>query len=212
MLAKNNPHEFEKLFEMTSTYCTYTQIACRLSYPIIKENRRLKKVKALLKRIINSLSKISINSNIYFSFSQRCLSTLNSTPRASEVSTTAIENDDDTDVPHVPNTVDSETLVDGAKNSQFYLSPQPFQSERNHSFNYPSQRSNSATTARTSVPSIKDGTENDLASGALMKNLYEELDKEFSQLIKTLQLLYHVLQTSLISNSYIPQLFPRFYC
>lgn len=211
MLAKNNPHEFEKLFEMTSTYCTYTQIACRLSYPIIKENRRLKKVKALLKRIINSLSKISINSNIYFSFSQRCLSTLNSTPRASEVSTTAIENDDDTDVPHVPNTVDSETLVDGAKNSQFYLSPQPFQSERNHSFNYPSQRSNSATTARTSVPSIKDGTENDLASGALMKNLYEELDKEFSQLIKTLQLLYHVLQTSLISNSYIPQLFPRFF-
>lgn len=215
MLTNKSINEFEKFFQMTSTYCTYTQIACRLSYPQIKENRRLKEVKRLLKRIINSLSKISINSNIYFSFSQRYFSTSNCTPRASEVSAaTSIESDDeDTDVPHVPGITDSETLVDNTKNNLSCLSPnaQSSRIDQSLSFNYSSGRSGSATTTRTSVPSIKGSNENSLAYGSLMKNLYDDLDREFVRLVKTLQLLYHVLQTSLVTSSYIPQLFPRFF-
>lgn len=212
MFTKNNLHDFEKLFQMASTYCTYTQIACRLSYPQIKETRRLNKIKGLLKRMIKALSKISINSNIYFSFSQRFLSNLNNTPRASEVSTTSVEKDgEETDVPPVSSITDSETLVDNPKNGQFYLSSGTSRNDPNFSFRSSFQRSNSATTTRTSIPSIKDGNEAELASTVLIKNLYDDLDADFTRLIRTLQLLYDVLQSSLTSSSFIPQLFPRFF-
>lgn len=213
MIIKNNRQEFDKSFQLTSTYCTYAQIACRLSYPQIKENRRVKQVKRLLKRMINSLSKISINSCIYFASTQRSLLTLNNTPRASEVSTTSLGNDEERQILPFPSSTDSATLVESAPSTPFYQNSNNFisRNEQNSQSYYATERHNSATTTRTSVPSIKDTIENDISSSAMMKSLYSDLDSEFARFIRTLQTLYHILQSSIASNDWIPQLFPRFF-
>lgn len=213
MLIKNNQMDFEKFFQLSSTYCTYTQIACRLSYPHIKESCHVKEVKRLLKRIITSLSKIGINSSIYFASNQRNLQFLNTTPRASEVSTTSIDNPEDNDfgTTALPSAGDTATLTSSASNPHYLnRADSATQSERFFSSDYTSLRTNSATTTRTSVPSDKDNIDG-YATGAMMKTLYDNLDYEFAQFTRTIQLLYHVLQTSMTAVDYIPQLFPRFF-
>ncbi|EDO14968.1 hypothetical protein Kpol_414p1 [Vanderwaltozyma polyspora DSM 70294] len=67
----NNRGKFLDHFSLTSTFTTYTNIACHLSNYMRnfedENNTPLqKKIKKLLKKIINSLSFISINSTIYF--------------------------------------------------------------------------------------------------------------------------------------------------
>ncbi|QLL33651.1 hypothetical protein HG536_0E05620 [Torulaspora globosa] len=214
MLIKNNQLEFEALFQLSSTYCTYTQIACRLSYPHIKESCRVKEVKRLLKRIIASLVKIGINSSIYFTSSHRSLHIWNTTPRASEVSETSIENNDDSDFGAITRsgTVGAATLTseDIAKSQNLEHSGSMAQNERSFSSDYGFVRNKSATTTRTSVPSEKHNIDG-FAPDSMMTSLYENLDNEFTQFIKTIQLLYHVLQTSVTAGDYIPQLFPRFF-
>lgn len=212
MLIKNNQMEFEKLFQLSSTYCTYTQIACRLSYPHIKESCRVKEVKRLLKRIISSLSRIGINASIYFASSHRNLQTLNTTPRASEVSTTSIENnDEDLNATAINSRAGTASFSDGSTYPQFGdRNNSATQNERSFSSDYTSLRNNSATTTRTSVPGDKDNIDG-FAPGTMMKNLYDNLDGEFTHFIRTVQLLYHVLQASMTAGDYIPQLFPRFF-
>ncbi|QLQ81212.1 hypothetical protein HG537_0E05670 [Torulaspora globosa] len=212
MLIKNNQMEFEALFQLSSTYCTYTQIACRLSYPHIKENCRVKEVKRLLKRIITSLAKIGINSSIYFTSSHRSSHIWNITPRASEVSATSIENNDDSDVLMRAGTSGAATItsedIPKAQNLEHNASVE--QNERSFSSGYASVRNNSATTTRTSVPDDKSNIDG-FATDSMMASLFESLDNEFTQFIRTSQLLYHVLQTSVTAGDYIPQLFPRFF-
>lgn len=214
MLIKNNQMEFEAVFQLSSTYCTYTQIACRLSYSHIKESCHVKEVKRLLKRIITSLAKIGINSSIYFASSRRSSHTWNTTPRASEVSATSVENDDDIDTGAITRsgTAGAATLTseDIPKSQNLEYTGPVAQNERSSSFGYASVRNDSATTTGTSVPGDKNNIDG-FATDSMIASLYENLDNEFTQFIRTIQLLYHVLQTSVTAGDYIPQLFPRFF-
>lgn len=214
MLLKNNRLEYEKFFQLVSTYSMYTQMASRLSYSQIKEKHRLKEIKKLLKKIIFSLSKISINSSIYFASSQRFPSTITSTPRLSEASTESEDvSEKNNPLRQMPSSTDTETLVAGTNNSPSNVNLNAnLSSNEQFSPSYSaSQRNNSATTTRTSVPSLHDPSVIELESSAMVRKLFDSLDTEFDHFARAMQLIYEVLQTSIISNDWIPQLFPRFF-
>lgn len=214
MLLKNNRLEYEKFFQLVSTYSMYTQIACRLSYSQIKEKNRMKEIKKLLKRIIFSLSRIGINSSIYFASSQRSPSTITSTPRLSEASTESEDvGEKNNPLRQMPSSTDTETLVAGTNNnpSTVNFNTSLSNNEQFSASYYAAQRNNSATTTRTSIPSLHDRSTINLESSAMVRELFDTLDTEFDHFARTMQLIYEVLQTSIVTNDWIPQLFPRFF-
>lgn len=214
MILKSNRAEYDKFFQLVSAYLTYSQMACRLSYAQIKEKQLLKEVKRLLKKIITSLSKISINSSIYFGSFNRHFSSMNDTPRPSQTSLKeSYPKEKEQSIYEIPSINDTETLVGGASSQPSYIN---YHASLSGGDSYPEsyvapRRNNSATTTRTSIPSTKGNSIEGVSSSAIVKNLHESLDNEFNHFIKAIQMLYFVLQTSILSNDWIPQLFPRFF-
>ncbi|CAR26045.1 ZYRO0B00506p [Zygosaccharomyces rouxii] len=211
MFLKDNRVDFGRYFQLVSTYTAYTQIACRLCSIQSQHKQHLKELKRLLKKIILSLSRLSINSSLYFLHSQRNSIRTQSTPRTSQSqtqlsdvaekimqrpSTSSSLSKDVTPYIHSINASSSEEL--------------PFPT----SASYPmtnTQRNNSAATARTSIPSSADDGALERESSALMSNMFTGIDLEFSHFIRTLQMLYHLLQFSVARTDWIPQMFPRFF-
>ncbi|CCD26215.1 Ras-GEF domain-containing protein NDAI_0H00410 [Naumovozyma dairenensis CBS 421] len=66
MFVKNNRSEFTKCFNYLSNLIVFTQLSCRLIQQLIKSKQYNKDIKKYLKNLISSLSKIIINSRIYF--------------------------------------------------------------------------------------------------------------------------------------------------
>lgn len=66
MFLKVDRFNFVKFFNLVSNFLTYTQLACRLIRDKIEEKRSYRSIKKLLKQLISSLSRININSIIYF--------------------------------------------------------------------------------------------------------------------------------------------------
>lgn len=218
MFLRNNRLEYERSLNLVSAFLTYTQMACRLSYAQIKEKQLLREVKKILKRIINSLSTISINSSVYFGSFHRPFSSLNDTPRPSEASLKdedlkkGTTNEVSEPLYKNPNVTDTDTLVgDSATYPPYAGYHVNLSGTDSYAESSSPQRNNSATTTRTSVPSIRGSPHDIPTSSAIIKNLYENLDIEFNHLIKAIQTLFLLLQTSIISNDWIPQLFPRFF-
>ena len=82
MFLKIDRFNFFKFFNVMSNLVIFTQISCRLIQQDIKLKMCNKDVKRLLKSLISSLSKISINSMIYFDSSSHLQ--IHSTPVPSE--------------------------------------------------------------------------------------------------------------------------------
>lgn len=82
MFLKIDRFNFFKFYNMMSDLAIFTQISCRLIQQEIKLKMCNKDVKRILKSLISSLSKININSMIYFDSSSRLQ--IQSTPIPSE--------------------------------------------------------------------------------------------------------------------------------
>ena len=82
MFLKIDRFNFFKFFNMMSNLAIFTQISCRLIQQEIKIKMCNRDVKRILKSLISSLSKISINSMIYFDSSSHLQ--VHSTPVPSE--------------------------------------------------------------------------------------------------------------------------------
>jgi len=82
MFLKIDRFNFFKFFNMMSNLAIFTQISCRLIQQEIKLKMCNRDVKRILKSLISSLSKININSMIYFDSSSRLQ--IHSTPVPSD--------------------------------------------------------------------------------------------------------------------------------
>lgn len=212
MFLKDNRLDFSRYFQLVSTYTAYTQMACRLCSMQPHHKNQLKELKRLLKKSILSLSRLSINSSLYFLYSQRSSVGSHTTPRTSQ-SQTQLANVSKRSMKNViggssAQTQDAAPFWGQARDSSVEELPAPA------SASYPmaiGQRNNSAATARTSVPNSADLNEFENERAVLLGNISNNIDFEFSHFTRTLQTLYHLLQFSVARTDWIPQLFPRFF-
>lgn len=211
MFLKDNRVDFGRYFQLVSTYTAYTQMACRLCSIQFQHKHHLKELKRLLKKVILSLSRLSVNSSLYFLYSQRTSIRTQSTPHTSRSQSQL------SDV--AEKILQRPSASSGlSKDVTPYVSSIGASSSEELPFStsasYPmanNQRNSSSATARTSIPSSTDSVAFEKGNPALLSNLFTTIDLEFSHFIKTLQMLYYLLQFSVARTDWIPQMFPRFF-
>lgn len=79
MFLKKNRLNFTKYFDLISDSIVFTQLGCRLMQHEIKAKSCSKEIKKIFKGLISSLSRISINSHLYFdsAFHRKKMDTMN---------------------------------------------------------------------------------------------------------------------------------------
>lgn len=199
MILKNDYFNFKKFMAILSNMFIFTQLACRLVSNEIKIAKCDKKIKSLLKKLINSLSRVNLNALLYFDNSGM---NFNQVPRQHDHLKISVGN---TTVDSLKgrnlSTSTTETLIAKARASmESILSP-------NTSKRY------------TSITSINENfngkhISNADALAAMHRNIFESIDQDFFKLIKHVELLHQTLQSSILNKNEfqnIPQILPRFF-
>ncbi|CAI4657185.1 CDA_G0037760.mRNA.1.CDS.1 [Saccharomyces cerevisiae] len=226
MFLKKNRLNFTKYFDLISDSIVFTQLGCRLMQHEIKAKSCSKEIKKIFKGLISSLSRISINSHLYFdsAFHRKKMDTMNDKDNDNQENNCSrtegddgkIEVDSVHDLVSVPlsgkrnvSTSTTDTLT--PMRSSFSTVNE--NDMENFSGLGPRNSVNSVVTPRTS---IQNSTLEDFSPSnknfKSAKSIYEMVDVEFSKFLRHVQLLYFVLQSSVFSDdNTLPQLLPRFF-
>ncbi|SCV00141.1 LANO_0F05402g1_1 [Lachancea nothofagi CBS 11611] len=209
---RNDYHEFNQNFEITSKFTIYYHNACRLLKGELVRNNAKRDVKRLLKRMTASTSAVSLNGNLYFCSPQRFdISFLPSSPQPHKSSVTSTGT-----AVHDPVRISVSTLNPLNKgtpklsigNSDFYLTDdaqgQP-DAEKNGDRN---DRLGSVMSSYTIQAHSSAVDEN---SNISIQSLFQSIDSEFSLFMKCIRDLHAIMVSNSSSGGVLPQLFTRFF-
>ena len=214
MFLKKNRLNFTKYFDLISDSIVFTQLGCRLMQHEIKAKSCSKEIKKIFKGLISSLSRISINSHLYFdsSFHKKKMDLLNDKdngnqenngPRA-DGEDNKNEGDNVHDLVLVPLSGKrnvSTSTTDTLTPTRSSFSTVNENDMENFSPLGPRNSINSVVTPRTS---IQTSTLEDFSPSnknyKSVKSIYEMVDLELAKFLRHVQLLYFVLQSSVFSD------------
>ncbi|CAI4046764.1 Ras family guanine nucleotide exchange factor CDC25 SKDI_12G3420 [Saccharomyces kudriavzevii IFO 1802] len=226
MFLKKNRLSFTKYFDLISDSIVFTQLGCRLMQHEIKAKSCSKEIKKIFKGLISSLSRISINSHLYFdsAFHKKKMDTMNDKDNDDQENNASREDADENkseggnmhDLVSVPLSGKrnvSTSTTDTLTPTRSSFSTVNENDVENFSSSGPRNSVNSIVTPRTS---LKNSTLEDFSPSnknlKSIKSIYEMVDLDFSKFLRHVQLLYFVLQNSVFSDdNTLPQLLPRFF-
>ncbi|CCF59914.1 hypothetical protein KAFR_0I01330 [Kazachstania africana CBS 2517] len=231
MFLKNDRYTFIKFFDIVSNLVIFTQLSCRLIQNQIKQTSSNREIKKIFKSLITSLSKININSTLYFDSSYQWLVSSKTTPNkfnTTDVSVSSNAHDNSKfNIPYSPEHIDGgHEPLEARRNASTSTTETvtPYKAFRmgsdDNSANF--QRVSSATSQRPSMQTaLSDSRENSIQKpNVLMKDskismrlIFENIDQELNKFLKTIQSLHKVLQKSVVGvdNNTLPQVLPRFF-
>lgn len=200
MIIKNDFFNFKKFMTVLSNMITFTQLSCRLMSSQIQQTKSNKKIKSILKKVINILSRIDLNSLVYFD---------NSGMNFGKVGKENIEPDSTRER---NNTIDCNNLRNASTSTTDTLIVKPRES-------IDATLSPRAPNRFASITSndIKLNTKTNQSSDTqnpTLRNIFEGIDHDFFKLVKNIEMLHQILQTSVLNNNEfqnIPQILPRFF-
>lgn len=199
MILKNDYFNFKKFIAVLSNMLIFTQLACRLVSNEIQLAKCDKKIKTLLKKLINSLSRINLNALLYF---DNVGMNFNEVPEQNENSRTSFGNATvDSLKGRNASTSTTDTLVAKTRASMdSILSP----------------NKSSRFTSLTGIDENFNGKNipNRDVQTTMLRSIFENIDNDFFKLIKNVELLHQTLQGSILNNNEfqnIPQILPRFF-
>ncbi|KAG0662481.1 hypothetical protein C6P44_002272 [Monosporozyma unispora] len=200
MILKNDFFNFKKFMTILSNMIIFTQLSCRLISSQIQQAKCNKKIKSLLKKIINALSRIDLNSLVYFD---------NSGMNFSQV---AKENEDPGSPTEGNNTIDSINARNASTSTTGTLIAKPRDSM--------DAMLSPRTAGRFASITSNDGRFNTKYNqssdhqNTTLRTIFENIDHDFFKLVKNVEILHQILQTSVLNNNEfqnIPQILPRFF-
>lgn len=228
MFLKKSRQNFTKYFDLISDSIVFTQLACRLMQHEIKAKNCSKEIKKIFKGLISSLSRISINSHLYFdsAFHKRKMDMINGKGNDDQENNCSLgevdENRNEGENAHdlISAPLSSKRNVSTSTTDTLTPTRSSFSTVNetdmeNFQLLDPRNSINSMVTPRTS---IQNSTLEEISLSPSNKNLksiktiYEMVDLELSKFLRHVQLLYFVLQNSVFSDdNTLPQLLPRFF-
>ncbi|KAK5782486.1 hypothetical protein RI543_000040 [Arxiozyma heterogenica] len=199
MILKNDYFNFKKFMAILSNMFIFTQLVCRLVSNEIQAAKCDKKIKSLLKKLINSLSRINLNALVYFDNSEM---NFNQVSKHHENLRTSVGN----------------TTVDSLKDRNLSTSTAETLIARTRA-SMESILSPNTKKRYTSITGINENFNGKHISHAdalatMIRNLFESIDQDFFKLIKNVELLHKTLQSSILNKNEfqnIPQILPRFF-
>lgn len=220
---KNNQHEFNTSFTMATRLIAFHQLGCRLlKHEMVKRNLR-REARRLLKKLITSMARIGVNSNLFFCSPQR-ISLINqlaasrqSDPRDSKVSITStnttIPDPSRSSTSTIPSFLNQESPARPIRNFSSSTTDTLMFSEDWQSNGPNLESPQEIPSTRTSVPSLNaplSFSVIDDESGILVQSLFQVIDTEFFRFKKNVVKLHDLMQAH-FGQGDLPQLFPRFF-
>lgn len=200
MISKNDFFNFKKFMTVLSNMIIFTQLSCRLMSSQIQQTKCNKKITSILKRIINLLSRIDLNSLVYFD---------NSGMNFSNVGKENLEPDSTRER---NNTIDCINTRNASTSTTDTLIAKPRDSIDTTLSPRAGNRFASITSNDGKI-NTKYNQNSDNQSPKL-RTIFQNIDHDFFKLVKNIEMLHQILQTSVLNNNEfqnIPQILPRFF-